>query len=138
VALATAISLGLSVVKETGSDLASIRNSEHIEWRVACELQQLGLRAGDKVAVLGHTNAADYWARLAQVQVVADLPEQEVGSYWNSSPEARSRVVASLQRTGAKFAVTNFRPPASQLAGWLGLGGTGYYALPLVNASQLQ
>ena len=99
--------------------------------RLAAALAAQGVGRGDTVAVLGHNNAADYWAHLAQVRIVADVPQEAVPSYWDASAETRSNVLREIAGVGAKFLVTRVAPPPPESRGWIGLGATGFYALRL-------
>lgn len=132
VTLAAALVLSFSIAGGLVSDAAALlRGQQRPEWEAATALRQRGLEPGDSVAILGKTNSADYWAHLAQAHVVADLPFDALGEYWQSTPEERSRMLGLFATTGAKFLVTRVPPPNSAMAGWSPLGASGYYALPL-------
>jgi hypothetical protein len=100
-----------------------------VEWQAAQELMRLGIRRGETVGVLGHINTADYWAHLAQLRIVAEVPQEGVSSYWDASAEARSHVLKLLAQCGAQIVVTRVAPPPSQAMEWHPLGSTGYYVL---------
>ena len=85
------------------------------------------------MAVLGQEPRADYWARLAQVRVVAELPEDALDNFWQASSEKQCFILDAFAGTGAKILVTHFKPPAAQSEGWQDLENTGYYALSLAN-----
>jgi hypothetical protein len=132
VALAVALTMGVTIASQAaGNALTALKVSENTEWGVSADLMQIGLRPGDAVAVLGHSTLGDYWAHLAQVRIVADVPAESVRAYWESSRETKSRISIALRSTGARFLVTRFEPPASESKNWVRLGVTGYYALPL-------
>jgi hypothetical protein len=132
VLLAMTLALAVTIGNEMATDLMrSFHTAAHVEWEAATDLSKLGLRPGDRVAVLGHTTKADYWAHLAQVRVVADLPKEALPDYWDARPQTKSRVLDLFARTGARFLVTSVPPPASQSGGWMELGATGYYVLAL-------
>ncbi len=132
VVLAVALTMGVTITSQAaGHAIAALRGSENGEWTVSADLAQLGLRPGDEVAVLGHSTHGDYWAHLAQVRIVADVPAEGVPAYWESSAETKSRILKALADAGARFLVTRFQPPRSELQNWERLGATGYYALPL-------
>jgi hypothetical protein len=132
VTLAAALVLGISIAGSLAGDLAAmLRRPAHVEWEAAMDLTQRGLQPGDTVAVLGKTSMADYWAHLAQVRIVADMPKDALPDYWDASDDVRSRILRLFAQTGAKFLVTHTPPPASKMEGWSSLGTTGYYALPL-------
>ena len=128
VVLAIAIVSCVSLAREEAPDLAEcLRPSEHVQWVVAKNLQKMGLASGDRVAVLGHTTIADYWARLAGLQIVADVPLEAVGSYGEATPEKRSQISARLAALGVKAMVSAERPLVP--SGWRPVGTTGYYVL---------
>jgi len=140
VALAVALTMGVTIARQAAGDaLAALKVSENTEWGVSADLMQIGLRPGDAVAVLGHSTLGDYWAHLAQVRIVADVPVEAVPAYWESSAQTKSRISIALRGTGACFIVTRFQPPMSEAQNWERLGATGYYALPLsTEATQKQ
>ena len=77
------------------------------------------------MAVLGHTTVADYWAQLAGLRIVADVPVEAVSSYWEASPEKRAEIATSLSELGVKAFVSAVPPPPS--SEWQPLGYTGYF-----------
>jgi hypothetical protein len=134
VAIAVAIALGMTITSLTVENLATVlRRPPHVEWQVAESLRRRGLRPGDTVAVLGQELRADYWARMAQVRVVADLPIDALDTFWQASAEKQAFILDAFAGTGAKILVTHFKPPAAHSEGWQELENTGYYALPLSN-----
>lgn len=104
-------------------------------------LKQEGIRRGDKVAVIGDS-FTQFWARLARVQIVAELPSvaamPDVGGdqdFWRADDAVKSKVLEALRRTGARIVVT---PADSQdmvtylgLLGWHPLGTSNLYAYDL-------
>jgi hypothetical protein len=131
VAMAVALTLGITITGQATRNAAALQGSENTEWEASVNLAQLGLRPGDRVAVLGHSTLGDYWAHLAQARIVVDVPADAVPVYWESSAATKSRISSALARAGACFLVTRFQPPASESQNWERLGTTGYYALPL-------
>jgi len=103
-------------------------------------LAHLGVKPGDEIACLGTIACLNdyYWARLAGVRVLTEV--------WNTDPKNllaeleglpnRDAVYGVVKAEGAKVIVAKFEPgvmtgttPASK--GWVRLGETNYYALPL-------
>ncbi len=137
VAIAVAIALGMTITTLTVENVATaLSRPAHIDWQVAEDLRRRGLRPGDTVAVLGQELKADYWARLAQLRVVAELPEDSLETFWQATPEKQAFILDAFASTGAKILVTHFKPPAAHSEGWQGLENTGYYTLPLSNRGQ--
>jgi hypothetical protein len=97
--------------------------------KAAVGLENMGLRAGDKVAVVGY-GIFNHWARLGRFKIVAEaaalgLPSRD---FWAESPERRNSAYECLSRAGAR-AVIAWDPPASALdPRWQRISDTGYYA----------
>ena len=102
------------------------QRSTNIWWMVADDLHRAGLDEGDKVASLGSAYNA-YWARLARLQVVAEIQSTDASSFWAASEQTKSEIFAACERAGAKAIVTREAPSAGTGAGWIKLGATGYY-----------
>ena len=119
---------GLKAAKFAVSDVLAMRSSrENVDWKVAQALRAAGLQPGDSVAGLSRV-AESYWARLAGVKIVAEIPLGDEDIFWESSPEAKQRVFRILAGTGAKMVVTKFAPPTAVNEGWIPLGNTSFYA----------
>ena len=132
--LAMGITTGTALVREEIPNLTScLRPAAHVQWMVGQRLREMNLAPGDRVAVLGHTTIADYWARLAGLKVVADVPLEALESYWTASPERRADISSSLRALGVKAIVSGTRPLI--LSGWQSLGDTGYYVQVLADPS---
>jgi hypothetical protein len=98
--------------------------------KTAIGLENLGLRAGDKVAVVGLGND-DHWARLGRFRIVAEAAVLGVDAreFWAASPERRNLAYECLSRSGAKVVVA-WNPPSSAKEDprWKQISDTGYYA----------
>ncbi len=81
-----------------------INSAPHEAWQVAEELKQMGISAGDKVAFIGRSGSS-YWARLARVQIVADIPQEEKYTFLEADSLVKSQVYEAFSRTGAKVVV---------------------------------
>ncbi|MBE9125809.1 MULTISPECIES: hypothetical protein [unclassified Coleofasciculus] len=105
---------------------------EPIDWKIAQGLNQLGIHAGNKVAAIalrGENGTKDYWARLARVTIVAELPDAK--SFWKTDTATRAEVYKVLERTGAKAIIQKRgvnTPEYMSANGWQEIGNTGYYA----------
>ena len=82
--------------------------------------------------MLFHARDVHYWAHLAGVSIVSEVPFQEEGTFWASSPEAQRRVELLLQQTGAKVLVTQNPPSLPPDSGWETIPGTDYAVISLV------
>ncbi len=131
VALAVVFIMGARLAKSAGHDLLLVlRPPAHVAWEVADGLQGMGVQPGDKVASIGTTIFA-YWARLARVTIVAEIPPQGVKEFWAASSEVQARAVQAFAKTGAKVVVTDAPPPVVSHPGWQRIGRTDYYAYVL-------
>ncbi len=94
--------------------------------QVAAGLRAMGVQTGDAVAVIG-TAFPEYWARLAGVRVVAEVPDEAVRAFWTASPGAQRRTLRALVSAGVRAVVTEDVPPGRVPAGWRRVGATPYY-----------
>lgn len=105
-------------------------NSAWQDVVAAEQLQKVGARQGDKVAVIGDGTGA-YWARLAKLKIVAEVMGANHGAaqFWESSEETKEKVYAAFASAGASLAVASCPSPAAN--GWQAIPGTDYRVLPL-------
>jgi hypothetical protein len=105
----------------------------NIAWYISREMQDLGVRPGDRVAYLGSPISA-YWARLARVRIVAEVPLDyerkddvfrtlrlvctQLGVFWRADEDTKKRVLDSFAGVGARYVVSNFVPPWANTTGW--------------------
>lgn len=147
--LAWAVPIGLLVlialrlIPVTGAQLHEIRGQRnpgaHRYYEVSQGLRQLGAVPGDKIARMGYGPPA-YWARLAQVRIVAEMFSEE--TEFSTVPHLedalqpdgalKADVIKAFAGTGAKFIVA-WKPPARVTRhGWHELGPhTQWFAYPL-------
>jgi hypothetical protein len=101
----------------------------HTQWQVAEALRRTGLDRGDQVAVIGE-EVAPYWARLAGLKVVAQIPTwDEADRFWAADSATRTRVTRLLATAGAEAVVAGGMPTWAPREGWRPLGTTGYQVL---------
>ena len=105
-------------------------------------LNALGVGSGDEIACMGTIACLNdpYWMRLANVRVLTEVYNPDAKNLleeYEGLPN-RQQVVDVLKAQGAKVVVAAFDPgemtgstPAS--AGWIRLGESNLYALPLNN-----
>jgi hypothetical protein len=128
------------VIYDSGRDLIRWRDtSVNLHWQVADGLRQMGIQAGDHVALIG-LGSREYWARLARVRIVAEIPQshegepeyQEAHKFWAADDFVKSQIIQTFARTGAKVIVARERRNAAT-TGWQSIANTDYYAyiLPL-------
>ena len=134
--LLSAVLLVAPVVVGTTRDAWKDRHTPPGDALVAEELHRLGVRPGDRVGQVGLRHVAQgtsaYWAYLARVQIVAELPDLTSVDCGDSA--ALSRVLAAFASVGARATVTEARPLGPCRDGWRKVEGTGYY-LRLLNSA---
>jgi hypothetical protein len=70
-----------------------------------------------------------FWARLARVRIVTDVPKRDVKAYWAASPTVRQRVLDVMAQTGVRAIVA---PHKGRPGGrWQRLGDTDFYVIML-------
>ncbi|HXY14146.1 MAG TPA: hypothetical protein VEI26_06575 [Terriglobales bacterium] len=136
--LAAALALSLPVIKSSSQDVMKtvqgFRAHElfsHEDADVADSLGKLGLRPGDRIGYIQSPGDAlnKYWARLAKVTIIADMPSRDVEEFWNADPATKDKVVAAFKEAGARVIVAYNVPPAAQ-NGWQRVQRSDYYVLP--------
>jgi hypothetical protein len=103
----------------------------HPDWLVATELQQMGLRKGDRVSFMGYALVDHAWAHLARVHVSAEIPEEDVLNFWASDGKERQDAINWLSATAAKALITKNVPESALPMGWMRVADTNYYILRL-------
>jgi hypothetical protein len=124
---------------ESGAGLSAAWVSPPI-FGAAKALNALGVGSGDEIACMGTIACLNdpYWMRLADVRVLTEVYNPDAKNLWlefEGLPN-RQQVEAVLKAEGAKVVVAAFdsgdatsRTPASE--GWIRLGESNLYALPL-------
>ena len=108
-----------------GNTEAPFFQSGYTNWKVAKYLHNAGLRAGDPVGAVGWTYSA-YWARMARVHVVAEVPAEGATAFWLSDTAKRAVVMQLFRDVGAKAVVAKAFPPSSAPVNWQHTGDTDY------------
>jgi hypothetical protein len=93
---------------------------------VADNLQRMGLRHGDQVAVLGDGNWS-YWARLGKFKIVSTIMSPDIPTFWDEDAQHREDIYRLFATTGARAIVTNKPPNTSSGEGWQQIGTSAYY-----------
>jgi len=68
-----------------------------------------------------------YWAHLAGVKIVAEVPEGESGQFWLADPTTKSKVLTTFASLGAKAVVSNRVPAFTWPAGWTRVGNSPFF-----------
>jgi hypothetical protein len=95
---------------------------------VAEELLRLGIEHGDQVGVIGYAFDS-FWARLAKVQIVAEMLGWQADPFWLGSPEFQEEVLQAFKNTGARAVVAEHAPQYVSLSGWHQVEDSNYYII---------
>jgi hypothetical protein len=115
-------------------ELLSARLNE--EWEAAQALRLSGLSSGERAAIIGHSNIADYWAHLAELSISAEVIREDAPAFWQALPDEKARVFDEFRKAGARVVVTT-SIPSSNSPGWIRLGQSRYYAYYLSHRETL-
>ena len=133
--MAMVVTLGAGIVWLTGRSLfRALAPEPFVDWEVAEGLHEMGIQPGDGVASIGW-GIYGYWAHLAGVRIVAEVPPDGAASYWSSSPNVQSEVLADFAMAGARVVVIGEKPPSWLDPNWREIGHTDYFVRGLNAAS---
>jgi hypothetical protein len=130
VVLAVTLTTGTKTLKYAVTDAAAIPHQFNQNWQAAQKLQELGVRPGDRVALIG-VLAEQHWLRLAGVKAVAELRYRDEQEFWTGDARLQDRVFAAFASTGSKIVVALRAPSTAVKEGWTRLGNTDLYARSL-------
>jgi hypothetical protein len=133
IAIVSAISVVTYVVDQSFSSRPDRGlKARDIQGEVANAVRSLGVRQGDKVGLIGDESDI-YWARLARVQVAAQIPLSDAAEYWSLSDGARDDVNRWMGMAGAVAVVASWTSPPAPIEGWTPVPGSRYSIFPLNN-----
>jgi hypothetical protein len=118
----------VSFTVNTNTGQTSNVHDETPSWpgAVAIALYELGVQPEDKVAIIGY-GFDSFWARLARVQIVAQMLPKESSAFWLGDPALQSQVLQAFAGTGAKVVVAENVPGHVSLINWHRVGNSNYY-----------
>ena len=102
----------------------------HQQWYVAKGLEKLGLKPGDRVAILGSINP--YFARLAGAKVVAKIPDDQAELFLTADDKTRAETLKALAAIQVRALVARSGAVADQASGtglWQQCGHTDHHAI---------
>lgn len=118
------VSFGM-IATVTANELTALRQRRPMPpWQVAHGLQEVGVRAGMRITTIGKIDRHAFWARLARVQIIAEVPNH--ASFWAKSPDTQQLLLHVLAQTGAQIVVSEGIPMSALDRGWRLAKATNY------------
>ena len=99
-----------------------------VAWEAAQALHAAGLPIGASVGYIG-TGLEAYWAHLAQLRIIAEIPDPGGNRFAALDSEAKQFVLQIFARTGALAIVTRHAELARCHPGWQRLASTDLFVL---------
>lgn len=96
------------------------------QWEVARELRQMGVARGDSVGYIG-TGLDAYWAHLARLRIVAEVPDFARTGFVHASTEQKTEVLHKFRELGVKAVLTKHSDVAHSTEGWQQIAGSRYF-----------
>jgi 4-amino-4-deoxy-L-arabinose transferase-like glycosyltransferase len=125
--LAVVLATGIKTLKYAVTDAVAIPHQVNENWQAAEKLKQLGVRPGDRVALIG-VIAEQHWLRLAGVKAVAELRFRDEQEFWTGDAALQSSVFRAFAAAGSSMVVAARAPATAVKEGWIPLGDTDLYA----------
>jgi hypothetical protein len=132
--------IGVKSLKPAYTTLNSVIKGESARpnqyWQIADGLKHMGIGPGDQVGFIGYGLGSGYWARLAKVQIIAEITSEktvdgfwqnDVDIFWHSDDEIKRGVIDAFAKTGAKAIVAQAWSAGASYAGWQRIGNTDYF-----------
>jgi len=117
----------LAIVFSTGKNLKDIAMPATFEqWEVARGLREMGIPQGSNVGSIG-TGLGAYWAHLADVRIIAEIPGEDQSVFRAADPERKQEVVRKFAEVGATAIVTKNIAVVNSMEGWKRVRGTHFY-----------
>jgi hypothetical protein len=123
VTLAPALAMAWPVAHDLRDVVA---NRPYEPWRVAVGLHEMGIPPGTRVGSIG-TGLSAYWAHLAGVRIIAEIPEKDETIFLAANPTRKLEALSKFSEVGAKAVLTKNAAVAHSMDGWQQVGQTNYY-----------
>lgn len=104
---------------DAGSAERRLIGASHVQGHIADRLTRMGVKPGSAIALAGSAMEA-YWARLARVRIVAEIPASlgDADQFRMAYPYVKDRVFDTLRTTEAEVLIAERLPPAYAAQGW--------------------
>jgi hypothetical protein len=120
--------LGSQIAWVAGHDfLRLISRNDFPSLEIAEGMARNGIKPGDKVACIGDSPGDHYWAYLADVTIVAEVPAEGLPSFLAAGPELRARTLNALGEGGAKAIIAKDLPASFLQDGWKRIANSNYF-----------
>jgi hypothetical protein len=93
--------------------------------RIAAGLVELPVHPGEEIATIGVSNNI-YWARLARLRVIAEIPADEAADFWAAPPAVRSAIYERLDENKVVAIVARGIPSQAAVKPWRKLADNFY------------
>jgi hypothetical protein len=100
------------------------------QWQVAQALHGIGVAPGSSVAYIG-TGLDAYWAHLAQVQIIAEIPQRDERAFLQADAPQKWLAMKTFAGLRAKAVLTRSDEVAASFPVWARISGTRYYVFRL-------
>jgi hypothetical protein len=125
--LAVVLVPALTVGWAAASDVVElVRNQPYEPWVVAQQLHEMGIPSGVDVGYIG-TGLDAYWAHLAGVRIIAEIPDSEESRYVAADATRKKHILALFSSVGAKAVITKNAAVANPADGWRPIAGTHHF-----------
>ena len=114
---------------------ALLRPAPFDQWNVAQGLRAAGAEPGTHVALMGDGLNA-YWAHLAGLRVIAELPPLGIPRYLSLAPFERAEIFHRFASTGARFLLSDSPGPAISDPDWQRVPATTFLYRRLPSPSE--
>jgi hypothetical protein len=126
------MALGIQTAWAAGHNIVRLVSPNPFpEGKVVKALEAVGIKPGDHVAFIGWVAPETYWAHLAGVSFVAEVPAEGTTSFMLASQETRAHVIDLFKQAGADAVLTKSLSQEVLSGGWKKLGNTEYFILLL-------
>ena len=124
---AVILALTLAMVWPVARDLRdTLANRPYEPWQVAVGLREMGISPGARVGSIG-TGLSAYWAHLARVKIIAEVPESDQSSFLGAGPARKEEALRKFSELGVKAVIMKNSSAARSMDGWQKVGGTHYH-----------
>jgi hypothetical protein len=121
------LALALAMLWPVARDLRdTLANRPYEPWQVAVGLHEMGISPGARVGSIG-TGLSAYWAHLARVKIIAEVPESEQSSFLAAGSARKEEALRKFSELGVKAVIMKNSSAAGSMDGWQEVGGTHYY-----------